>query len=49
MIRAALFALLLTGCVTTPVAVECRVDPPPASLLTVPPPLPPVPADMPRK
>jgi hypothetical protein len=47
MTRILLLCALLAGCVTTPV--DCRVPAPPASLLTVPPPLPPVPADLPRQ
>jgi hypothetical protein len=39
---------LLAGCATaTPC--DCRIPAPPASLLVVPPPLPPVPADIPAR
>jgi len=48
MIRAAILALMLTGC-ATPLPVDCRMPEPPAGLLTVPMPLPPVPADLPRR
>ena len=41
-----LLALLAAGC-ATPIAVDCRLPEPPAALMTVPPPLPPVPADLP--
>jgi hypothetical protein len=37
---------LLAACSTTPV--DCRIPAPPDMLLAVPPPLPPVPADLPR-
>lgn len=40
---------LLAGCLTMPPAVQCRIDPPPPVLLEVPRPLPPVPADLPRR
>jgi hypothetical protein len=46
MIRILLLCALLAGCATTPV--DCRIPAPPAALLAVPPPLPPVPADLPR-
>ena len=46
--RIALIALLLTGCAST-VAVDCRLPEPPVGLLTIPEPLPPVPADLPEK
>jgi hypothetical protein len=45
----ALAAALLAGCITTPVAVDCRLPEPPAVLLAVPPPLPPIPADLPAR
>jgi len=38
----------LAGCATT-VPCDCRIPAPPASLLVVPPPLPPVPADIPAR
>lgn len=43
--RYLLLAVLLSGCVTVPC--NCRIPAPPAALLEVPPPLPPVPADLP--
>ena len=46
--RLALIALLLTGCATA-VPVDCRLPEPPAGLLTIPEPLPPVSADLPRE
>jgi len=46
--RFGLLALLLTGCATA-VPVDCRLPLPPDSLLTIPAPLPPVPADLPEK
>jgi hypothetical protein len=42
-----LLCALLAGCATPPV--DCRIPAPPASLLVVPPPLPPVPADLPAR
>jgi hypothetical protein len=42
-----LMVVLLAGC-ATPVQVDCRLPQPPASLLTIPAPLPPIPADLPR-
>jgi len=47
MIRVYLAALLLTGCAAVPV--DCKLPEPPAGLLTIPSPLPPVPADLPEK
>ena len=44
-----LAAALLAGCITTPVAVDCQLPQPPAALLAVPPPLPPIPADLPAR
>jgi hypothetical protein len=46
MTRILILCALLAGCATTPV--DCRIPPPPDGLLAVPPPLPPVPADLPR-
>lgn len=43
-----LCALAITGCASTPIVCP-RIPEPPASLLVVPAPLPPVPADMPRR
>ena len=40
--------LLLIGC-AAPVQVDCRLPMPPESLMVIPAPLPPVPADMPTK
>jgi hypothetical protein len=48
MIRAALLAVMLTGCATV-MPVDCKLPAPPEILLTVPPPLPPVPADLVRR
>jgi hypothetical protein len=45
MIRAALLAVMLTGCAGVP-PIGCKLPRPPEILLTVPPPLPPVPADL---
>jgi hypothetical protein len=39
---------LLAGCATT-TPVDCRIPAPPDALLAVPPPLPPVPADIPGR
>ena len=47
--RIALIALLLTGCASTAVPVDCRLPEPPVGLLTIPELLPPVPADLPEK
>ena len=44
----AVFVVLLTGCAAT-VPIDCRLPEPPAGLLTIPEPLPPVPADLPMK
>jgi|688.fasta_scaffold907968_2 hypothetical protein len=41
-----LCAGVITGCASTPIV--CKLPEPPASLLAVPAPLPPIPADMPR-
>lgn len=41
--------LLVAGCASAPPAVDCRIPLPPPSLLEVPPPLPPVPADLPAQ
>jgi hypothetical protein len=41
----ALVSVLFTGCTTT-TQVDCRLPEPPASLLVIPQPLPPVPADL---
>jgi hypothetical protein len=45
MIRA-LILLLLSGCAHQPVVLDCTVPAPPAELLRVPNPLPPIPADL---
>jgi hypothetical protein len=45
MIRA-LILLLLSGCAHQPVVLDCSLHAPPAELLRVPNPLPPVPADL---
>lgn len=45
MIRA-LILLLLAGCAHQPVVLDCTLPAPPAELLRVPAPLPPVPADL---
>jgi hypothetical protein len=47
LIVAAVFVVLLTGCAAT-VPIDCRLPEPPAGLLTIPEPLPPVPADLPK-
>lgn len=39
--------VILAGCASV-VPVDCRLPEPPASLLTIPEPLPPVPADLPE-
>jgi len=46
MIRAALLAALLAGCASVPPIGCTRLPAPPANLLMVPAPLPPVPADL---
>ena len=45
---AAAAIVMLAGCATA-VPVDCRFPEPPASLLTIPAPLPPVPADLPER
>jgi hypothetical protein len=47
MTRTLLLCALLAGCATTPV--DCRIPAPPDALMAVPPPLPPIPADVPRR
>ncbi len=46
MIRAALLAVMLTGCASVPPIGCATIPAPPINLLMVPPPLPPVPADL---
>jgi len=46
MIRAALLAALLAGCASVPPIGCARLPAPPINLLMVPPPLPPIPADL---
>jgi hypothetical protein len=45
MTRILILCALLAGCATT-TPVDCRIPAPPDALLAVPPPLPPVPADL---
>lgn len=42
----AVMTVVLLGCASAPVQVDCKLPEPPASLLTIPAALPPIPADL---